>query len=121
MRTFDALRQRLPAWADWIVLALMSVAAPVIAGCIHSLDVILRGFRLYNAEIGGAYFHNSGWEEQSIAITFLRFVSFCVIPAVPTFAVLLIFRKRPQLCRAVWVGIVALWIWFYFSMEVSIH
>ena len=121
MHTFDALRHPLPSWANWITLALMSYAAPVIAGCIHSLHVILGGFRLYNAEIGGIYFHDTSLGGQSIAVSVLNFVGICAVPAALTFVVLLLFRKRPQLCRAVWIGIVLFWLWFCFRMEVALR
>ncbi|MFO1475081.1 MAG: hypothetical protein U1F98_00345 [Verrucomicrobiota bacterium] len=119
MSAFELFRQPLPAWADWILLALMSIAAPVVAGCIHSLCVLNRGIRLYNAEIGGGYFYGSALRGQSVTVAFLYFIGVCGLPAVPTFLALLPFRHKPELSRVVWIGIVASWTWFCFSTEIG--
>ena len=119
MRTSESFYQLLPAWADSIVVALMSVAAPVAAGCIHSLRVFQRDFRLYNAEMGGDFFWDGGLPRQSLTFAFLDFACRCLLPALPTFAVLFPFRKRPQLCRTVWIILVALWTWLFFNAEVA--
>ena len=97
----------------------MSIAAPVVAGSIHSLRVFQRGFRLYNAEVGGDYFWHGGVGSESVIIAFLGFICRCLLPALLTLGVLLPFRQRPQICRIVWIVVVALWTWFLFSAEIA--
>ena|SRR5260221_10921002 len=119
MRASESFYGPLPAWAGWVTLALMSIAAPVVAGSIHSLRVFQRGFRLYNAEVGDAYFWNGGVGRESVIFAFLAFICRCLLPAILTFAVLLPFRKRPQICRIAWIVSIALWTWFLFSAEIA--
>ena len=119
MRAFEAFYHPLPSWANWTMLALMSIAAPVVAGSIHSLCVFQRDFRLYNAEVGGDFFWNGAVGRESLTVAFLAFVCRCLVPALVTFAVLLPLRKRPQICRGAWIGVVVLWTWFLFSAEVA--
>lgn len=119
MRAFESFNRPLPSWADWTTLALMSFAAPVVAGSIHSLCVFQRDFRLYNAEVGGDFFWNGGVGKESLVLVFFVFICRSSVPALLTFAVLLPFRKRPQLCRGAWIVIVALRTWFLFSAEIA--
>jgi hypothetical protein len=125
MSFYKPFRVRLRAWADWFALALISFAAPLIAAYIHSLYVFERGFRLYNAEIGGIYFHGSMPPYPppvlSLVDYILALIGACGIPAIPTFLVLLAFRKRALYYWLVWAGFIALWTWLLFQMEIAIH
>jgi hypothetical protein len=121
MNFSQPFRVRLPAWADWFALALMSLGAPLIAASIHSLCVFQRDFGLYNAEIGGAYFGGSGAVEQPGLLTVFEFLGACGIPAIPTFLVLLPFRKRVVHRWLVWAGFIVLWTWFFFKSEFAIR
>jgi hypothetical protein len=125
MSFYKPFRVRLPAWADWFTLALISLAAPLIAACIHSLYVFWRGIRLYNAEIGGIYFNGSmppyPQPSLSLADSILALIGVCVIPAIPTFLVLLAFRKRALYCWLVWAGFIVLWTWLLFQMEIAFN
>jgi hypothetical protein len=118
---------RLPAWADWIALALMSIAAPLIATYIHSAWVFHSDYRLYNAEIGGIFFRGvSGsmppFQEPSIGLRdILTLISGCGIPAILTFLALLPFRRRTLYRWIIWTGFIALWTWLLFQMEIAIH
>jgi hypothetical protein len=127
MTFHQPFRVRLPAWADWPALALMSLAAPLIAAWIHSYCVFERGFRLYNAEIGGIFFRGvSGsmppYQQPSIGFEdILTLISGCGIPAIITFLVLLPFRRRALYRWLVWAGCILLWTWVLFQIEISIH
>jgi hypothetical protein len=103
----------------------MSLAAPLIAACFHSLCVFERGIRLYNAEIGGIYFHGSmppyPQPNLSLAGSIFALIGACGVPAIPTFLVLLPFRKRALYRWHVWVSFIILWTWVLFQLEVAIH
>jgi hypothetical protein len=128
MNFFQPFRVRLPAWADWFALALMALAAPAIAVAIHSGYVLHSGYRLYNAEVGGAYFHGSG-EGYGHGPGYgplgfwliLTYLGGCGVPAIPTFLALLPFRKRALYRWLVWAGCIILWTWLLFQMEIAIH
>lgn len=115
------LQMRLPEWSDWLSLVFMSFAAPITAAFIHSAWVFHRGIRLYNAEIGGAYFHGAGPVPPFNALSVLACVSGLAIPAIPTFLVLLSARKRASLRWIIWAGSVALWTFMFFKTEVAFH
>ena len=127
MNFYHPFRVRLPSWSDWFGLVLMSIAAPLIAAWIHSLCVFERGFELYNAEIGGIYFHGvsgsmppyqqpvAGWRD------IVTMFSGCGVPAILTFLVLLPFRRRALYRWPVWAASIVLWIWLLFQMEITIH
>jgi hypothetical protein len=117
MTFHQPFRVRLPAWADWFALVLMSLAAPAIAACIHSICVFHRGIRLYNAEIGGAYFHGSNGQPGLLSI--LTFIGACGVPAIPTFLVLLPFRRRAFYRWLVWSAFIVLWTWLFFKSEIA--
>jgi len=111
---------RLPAWADWFALTGMALTAPAIAQCIHSVCVFLRGYRPYNAEIGGAFFHHgSGIDDQS-GTAILRFLGGCGLAAIPTLLALLPFRRQTRYRWLVWTGFIAIWTWALFSLEVAV-
>jgi hypothetical protein len=103
----------------------MSLAAPLIAVWIHSVCVFERGIRFYNAEIGGIYFHGSmpPYPQPNISLFgyVLALVGACGIPAIPTFLVLLVFRKRAFYRWLTWAGFIILWTWVLFQMEIAIH
>jgi len=119
MTLYQPFRVRIPAWADWLALALMAIAAPAIAACIHSICVFHSGFRLYNAEIGGAYFHGSA--ERPGVQTVLTFIGACGVPAIPTFLILLPFRRRAFYRWIVWSAFIVLWTWLCFKSEIAFH
>jgi hypothetical protein len=99
----------------------MAIAAPAIAACIHSLCVFHSGFRLYNAEIGGVYFHDYGAAWQPGLLSILSFIGACGVPAIPTFLVLLPFRRRTLYRWIVWTLFIVLWMWMFFKMEFAYH
>ena len=121
MSIHESFRVRLPAWSDWFSLAFISVAAPAAAACIHSVFVFHRGFRLYNAEIGGPYFSPGGPNWQPGALTILHFSAACCIPTFLSFLVLLPFRKRTLYRWLVWLLLICLWTWLNFKMEYAYH
>jgi len=100
---------------------LMSLAAPVIAACIHSLWVFHSGTGCYNAEIGGTYFHGAykPVDEPSL-LGILAAIGACGVPAVPTFLVLLAFQKQRLYCRIIWVLFIVLWLLIFFNRENAI-
>jgi len=108
------------AWSDLIGVALMSIAAPWIAAYVHSAYVFQHGFRLYNAELGGSYFHGSTPPDPGVSTILMWFVV-CAVPAMPTCLVLLAFRKRAVYRWVVWVCCIALWTWVCFKMEIAYH
>lgn len=124
MSFFQPFRFRLPVWADWLALVLMSFAAPLLAAWIHSFYVFEYGFRFYNAEIGGIYFRGSMPPYSQPGLSFteasLVVISGCSVPAVPTFLVLLLFRKRVLHRWLVWAGFVILWTGVLFQLEIAI-
>jgi hypothetical protein len=111
---------RLPSWSEWLTVIFISLAAPWIAAFVHSADVYRRGLRLYNAQIGGFYFDSMGMARQPDASEVVRWILVCSIPAIPTFLVLLPFRKRPMYLRAAWICLVVFWTWVYFKSEIAI-
>jgi hypothetical protein len=125
MKFYQPFRMRLPAWADWFALALMALAAPAIAIAIYSGYVLHSGYRLYNAEGGGVYFHGGGegYGHGYGPLNFwlvLSILSGCGVPAIPTFLVLLPFRKQALYRWIVWGFFVAFWTWLLFKMEIRI-
>jgi hypothetical protein len=128
MRFYQQIRMRLPPWADWVGLALMAIAAPAVAVGSHSAYVLYSGYRLYNAEVGGLYFHGSGlgyghgpgYGPLSFWLI-LTFLGGCGVPAIPTFLALVAFRRRALYRWLVWSACVLFWTWVCFQMEISIH
>jgi hypothetical protein len=121
MTFYHPFRVPLPAWADWLALALMAIAAPAIAGFIHSFYVLQSGYRLYNAEIGGAYFHGNPAVEPPGLLSVLTFIGACGVPAILTFLVLLPFRRRAFYRWIVWAAFTVLWTWLCFKSEIAYH
>lgn len=105
--------------SDIFGVALMSIAAPWVAAYVHSAWVFHKGFRLYNAELGGAYFHGRPPPEPGIG-TILLWFFWCAIPAMPTCLVLLPFRRRALYRWLVWCCCVAVWTVMCFLSEVAI-
>jgi hypothetical protein len=96
----------------------MSFLAPLTAAFIHSIFVFQGGLRFYNAEIGGIYFLCN--EGQSSLRAIILLVVVCGVPAIPTFFVLIPFKKRALYRWVVWIGFVMLWTWFYFQTEIAL-
>lgn len=118
MRIVGAFRNPVPRGVNWPALVVEAYAAPVTAVLLHSLWVFLRGRRLYNAEIGGAYFFNGS------SLTFSHLVVLfgdCAVAAIPVFVVLIFLRKRTVHRWLAWATCVFLWTWFLFSNEVAIR
>src|SRR5258708_1962211 len=93
---------------EFLGLALLSVAAPLVAAMIHSECVFHRGTQLYNAKIGGAYFfhvENPGGE------TVYSLIRICVVSGILTFFALLPFRGNTLLRWLVWTTCIAIWTW----------
>jgi hypothetical protein len=112
------LQFHFPSWSDWVVLIFMSMAALWIAAFIHSLHVIRSGFRLYNAEIGGIYFRPDA-SNPPMALTVLASFVGSILPAIPTFLVLVPFRNRPEYRWVIWACSIGLWTWCCFKMEIA--
>lgn len=118
----QSLHERV-AWSDLVGVAVMSVTAPWIAAYIHSACVFHRGFRLYNAEVGGTYFHGSmpPYPQPSLGWVLLSWIGGCGVPAILTFLLLLPFRKRVVFRWLLWVWCIAIWTWVCFKVEYAIH
>ena len=117
MSVFQPFRLRFPAWAEWIALFFMALAAPLIAALIQSVCVFVylstHGF--YRSWIGRAYFY-SGAEMPGLAVDIL--VS-CGICGIITFSVLVQFRERALYRWLIWIGSIVVWTWFcFYSTEV---
>jgi len=102
-----------PRWADWIVTLLMSYAASVIAIYIHEFLVLHRGTRLYQLMIDDLYNPNISIMEY-LPRLFLIFS----ITALPSFLVLLFFRRKQVLHR--WTALIIIIIfWINFLCETA--
>jgi hypothetical protein len=121
MSFYEPFKLRFPAWADWFALAFMALAAPVIAAFIHSWCIYHGGYRLYNAEIGGAFFHGREAVDNPGVGMIIAMIGACGVPAIPTFLVLLAFRRWTFLRWLVWCGFIVLWTWLYFKMEFAYY
>jgi hypothetical protein len=114
---------RIWTWLDFVTLGLMSLAAPWVAAYLHSAWVYHRGFRIYNAEIGGEYFFNYGYGYGSLEPNLrdlIVWIGGCGIPGIITFLGLLWLRRRPLTCWIVWCFFVGLWTFLLFQAEVAI-
>ena len=124
MTFHQPFQMRLPAWADWLGLAFMSLAAPWIASYIHSWCVFHYTYRFYNADIGGIYFHGDMPPYPPPSMRwwgiFLIGIGGCGVPAIFTFLGLLPFRKRASYRWIVWAGFIILWTWLFFKMDIAI-
>lgn len=81
-----------------------SILAPALADCVHSLLVVNRGIRFYQAELG--YICTPG------------FWSFLADRALVTFLVVLLFVRLRFADWLVWVCAVGFWIWLDIQGEV---
>jgi len=111
MSSHQPSQGRSQSWLDFVTLGLMSIAAPGIAAFIHSLWVFHTGIRFYNAQVWGL---DGFWSVVS-------WIGACGVPAIPTFLVLLPFRRRALYRWLVWVGFIILWTWFFFATEFAKH
>jgi hypothetical protein len=117
MNVFQPLMQRFPAWADWTALIFVALAAPLIAACIQSIYVFRGDHWIYQAVIGGAYFHRV---EKPGLDTMVFGLGSCVINGALTVPALAPFQTR-ALCRwLVWLGAIAFWTFFYLTTEIAI-
>jgi hypothetical protein len=122
MNFCELFRVRLPAWADWFALLAMALAAPMVAMYFHSFWVFFTDFRLYNAEIGGVYFiPGSGGVGPRVSWSIYHFVVLCDVLAIPTFLVLLPFRRLTLERWIVWAGFIALWVFLAFQAQIAYH
>jgi hypothetical protein len=112
----NANKTRSAAWADGIAMLFLAFASPLIAACIQSLYVFWSDHWIYQALIGGAYFHTV--EKPGVATMLFIFV-YCGVLAIPTLAWLLVLRKRTIARWVGWIGSTALWTWFYFDLGSS--
>src|SRR5690349_10857817 len=103
-------------WSDLLGIGLMSLAAPWIAAYIHSASVFRRGNRLYNAEVGGIYFHG----DPSLG-SFLLWILGLGVPAALTLLLLLPFRRRAVFRWSLWIGSILFWTWAFFKTEFAYH
>jgi hypothetical protein len=117
MSFFQPFRLRFPSWADWIALVFLALAAPLIAACIQSVCVFRSDHWIYQALIGGAYFH--AVEKPGLA-TIVFILGSCVVFGIPTFLVLLPVRKRVLYRWLVWIAAIAVWTLLCFSTEVYV-
>ena len=122
MSFYEPFRVRVPAWADWFALLAMAVAAPMIALFFDSFWHFFTGFRLYQAEVGGAYFYpGSGGVGPPVSLLVFHFFELCGALAIPTFLVLLPFRKRALVRWIVWAGFIVVWSWFAYQMRAVVR
>jgi hypothetical protein len=101
----DTPRPQLQPWTlkffGFAVVA--ALLAPILADCLHSLLVVGRGIRFYQAELGAAAYDFWG------SVVVRAVVTFC-------FLVLLVRLRLPD--WLIWVGFVALWFWLNLEREV---
>jgi hypothetical protein len=106
-----------PLWLERFALVLMSIAAPLIAGCIQTLYHLQTGFRPRNAVISGLYFDDMGYFIQpKFWDVLLSWVVLFGVPGFLTLLVLLAFRRalyRWIIC----VCSIALWTYVFFRLE----
>jgi len=113
----ESLRERIRL-SDVVGAGLMAIAAPWVAAYIHSALVFQQGSRLYNAELGGIYFHGNVPPQPS-AWTIAYWAALCLFLAWPTFLVLIPFHKRVIYRWLAWICSVGVWLWACFSTEVA--
>src|SRR5579859_3344749 len=77
--------------ADWGTLVILSLTSPLIAAGFQSVWVFWRGYWVYQAVIGGAYFHSV---ENPVLYTLRDLLVSCGVMAVPTCLILMPFRRR---------------------------
>jgi len=97
----------------------MALAAPAIAALIHSWCVYHSGHRLYNAEIGGIYFHGPEPIDKSVVRIIIINICACGVPAILTFLGLLAVRQNAFYRWCVWSGFIFLWTWLCFKAEIA--
>jgi hypothetical protein len=114
---------RIVAWVDLLTLGLMSLAAPWLAAYLHSAWVYQRGFRIYNAEVGGKYFLNQGYGYGSMEPGIgglIDWVEGCGILSLIIFLGILWLKHRTRSRWVVWGCFVALWTFLLFQNEVAV-
>jgi hypothetical protein len=98
----------------WPMQVLFALFAPVLALCIHSGILILRGFRLYNAELW-VLFVKDMFGDQRIAIVQAK-----LFEALLTFLILCFVAKYPIRRWVMLLCCVALWVWLAFASDIAI-
>ena len=91
----------------WFLLAGMALTAPLFADSIHTLCVVSKGIRFYNAELG--------------RLTDPLFWDFWSVRSTVTFLLLCPVAKVPLRHRTMWICCVVLWTYLDFNSEVAIH
>ena len=94
----------------------MALAAPLIAALIQSVCVFHSDHWIYQALIGGAYFH--AVEKPGLA-TIVFILGSSGIFGIITFPILVPFRERALYRWLVWIGSIAVLTWLCFSTEVA--
>lgn len=102
--------------SNFLITALMAVAAPFLAMLIHSAWVFHRGYAMYNADIGGF----EVWERPhvSMASSLLSAVAGSAAAGVPTLLLLIAFRRKRLVDWAVWTLCVCAWTYFLWAKEI---
>jgi hypothetical protein len=99
----DTISHKIPGMR-WVLLGCMGVLAPVVADGFHSIIVVNRGIRFYQAEFGD--------------LGDVRYWLFLGIRAVVSFLVLWPFAKVPFRHRLAWLCCVVVWTYLAFKGEV---
>jgi hypothetical protein len=99
MNFYQSYRGLFTVLIDWLGLMLMSLTAPVIAYFVLVFYCCLR----FDADT------NFPW--------LLAGFVFCPLPAIPTFLVLLPFRRRVLYRWIIWTGFIFLWTSLLFAFQ----
>jgi hypothetical protein len=102
------LRFHTPRFIEFISIAALALAAPLIAITIHSECVFRRGIRLYQCEVLQLARYPDNW--VGVGLPFLI-----------TFLLLLGVRSRSSLRWAFWICAVVVWTCLSFKAEVAIR
>ena len=93
------------SWRFFVLTALMSILAPLLADCLQSFSVVRSGIRFYQA-IFSLYLDSPG-----------ALYVFVVVRAIVTFLVLWFFARPGFRGRIVWLCFVVLWTIADFMLE----
>jgi hypothetical protein len=104
------------------MVGLMAVAAPWIAACIQSLYIFYKFSLLYNAQLGGVYFGNMDCvirlSPEQIHAWIAGLIGRYAFLSLPTFLVLLPFRRLPLYCWIIWSGSICACMILFWMAEV---
>lgn len=98
----------------WLFVVVLAVLAPMLAHSIHSLVVMLRGFRLYNSELW-VLFVGDDFSDWRIGILLTA-----LFEAGVTFVVLWTVIDSPFRRRLAWLCSFAVWISLAFIGEIAV-